>query len=215
MLDEVKKELDKNFIEINSKIESIVQHSRRSSDATEEIMNYLSSKLTSSCKGYVALEYSVKSKKTLQEEIFKSAENANRFYDLNLRQKLADAYDFNIKDFSAYKEGVDFDEINKTWLSLGAAAGTGTLAGILLFVLSKQIHIPVAVVIAGAVLVGLGCGAFTCKEAIPKRNKKQYAESVRKFMSDLKTEVEIWIEGIEKYYDGQVNELKKELKESV
>lgn len=215
MLDEVKKELDKNFEEINSKTESIIQHSRRSSDATEEIMNYVSSKLTSSCKGYIALEYSVKSKKTLQEEIFKSVENANRFYDLNLRQKLADAYDFNIKDFSTYREGVNFDEINETWVSLGAAAGTGTLAGILLFVLSKQIHIPVAVVIAGAVLVGLGCGAFTYKEAIPKRNKKQYAESVRKFMSDLKVEVVKWIEGIEKYYDDQVNELKKELKESV
>lgn len=215
MLDEVRKELDKSFVEINSKIESIIQHSRRSSDATEEIMNYVSSKLTSSCKGYIALEYSVKSKKTLQEDIFKSVENANKFYELNMRQKLADAYDFNIQDFSAYNVGVDFDEMNEMWVSLGVAAGTGTLAGILLFVLSKQIHIPVAVVIAGAVLVGLGCGAYTYKEAIPKRNKRQYAETVRKFMCDLKVEVVSWIEGIEKYYDNQVNELKKELKECV
>ena len=102
---------------------------------------------------------------------FNLAAQRRRYSNHSVRA-FSDTYDFNIKDFSVYKEGVDLDEINETWVSLGVAAGTGTFAGILLFVLSKQIHIPVAVVIAGAVLVGLGCGAYTCKEAIPKRNKK-------------------------------------------
>ena len=94
MLHEIEGLVDRDFDEISERVNDIVQNSMQPDQVVREVAEYVSGKLSASCKGYIALLYSVKSKETLREEVFSSSENANKFYDLNLRQKLSESYDF-------------------------------------------------------------------------------------------------------------------------
>lgn len=96
MLHEIEGLVDRDFDEISERVNDIVQNSMQPDQVVREVAEYVSGKLSASCKGYIALLYSVKSKETLREEVFSSSENANKFYDLNLRQKLSESYDFNL-----------------------------------------------------------------------------------------------------------------------
>lgn len=96
MLLEIDRLVNRDFDEISERVNEIVLNSQNTEQAVREVAEYVSGKLSASCKGYIALLYSVKSKETLREEVFSSSENANKFYDLNLRQKLSELYDFNL-----------------------------------------------------------------------------------------------------------------------
>ena len=148
MLQEIDSLISRDFDEIHQNVKDIVRNSTNTDQAVQDIVNYVSGKLTASCKGYAALLYSVKSKATLQEKIFESDENANRFYDLNLRQKLADAYQFNVSDLSSCKDRRDCKEVKERFgpTAVKAAAVSGALAAAMLGMLAIPTHIPLVVV---------------------------------------------------------------------
>ena len=128
----VKKMINDLFAEMTGQIEAIVRSSSSAEMATKRIMEYVSSTVAAKSLGYISALYSSLSKETLSEELFKSPENANKFYELGLRQKLIDGYEFDVESVSAYKAGVDFKEINRIYTSAGAAVGTTAVSGILL-----------------------------------------------------------------------------------
>ena len=63
MLNEIDRLIDSDFNEIREMVSDIVQNSVKTDQAAQEIVNYVSGKLTASWKGYTALLYSVKPKK--------------------------------------------------------------------------------------------------------------------------------------------------------
>jgi hypothetical protein len=216
MLNEIDSLIKDDFNETRQRVIRIIHNSAKPDQATREIMDYLSKKLPRSCSDYGTLLYSVKSGKTLSEDAFRPAENANKFYRLDLLQKLSDAYGFNMSELNSIKTGIDLRGINKRCgpTAVKAAVGSGVLTGVVLGLLSSPLRIPIAVVIAGALIAGLGGGYAANKLVVPQQNKRMAEESVQKFLSDLESDVRSWADGLERYYDDQVSTLRKELEES-
>lgn len=211
MSEKVKGYIEKLFVEMNEEVSKIANTSPTSVIATQEIMEYVSSKISASSKGYMIDLYGELSKKTLSEKIFEDSANANKFYELNMRRKISDAYQFDVKDLNSYNTGVDFKEINRAYASAGAAAGTAAAGGILLGALSGVVHIPMVVIIAGAVLAGLSAGGVTYTKVVPEKNKSNFKEAVDAFMNSLKIELLNWVDNVVKFYNQKVEELKATL----
>lgn len=207
----VKNHIKELFEELNTEVMNIVETTPDTDMATQHIMETVSGRVTAATEGYVFDLYSLLSKETLKEEIFQDAANANRFYELNLKKQIAEAYQFNIQSLKAYSTSLDFKEINRTYATAAATVGTAAAGGILLGILHGLVHIPFAVVIAGAVLAGIGGGSVTYMKIVPEKNKEGFQTAVNRFMEDLEQELLNWVDDVVDFYDQKVTELKQSL----
>ena len=73
------------------------------------------------------------------------------------------------------------------------------------FAISGLIHIPVAIIIAGAVIAGVA--AYF---SVPEKNKKVYNRAVNKYLNDMENEILEWLTEVENYFDSQVRSLYKD-----
>lgn len=198
------------FDDIREEVSELIRISPNTTAATESIIEYVSGKITASSKGYITTLYSELSKATLAEPIFESDVNANKFYDLELKQKIYEAYQFDVGDLSAYKADITSKEINVAYATAASAVGGAAVGGILLGVLSGVVDIPLVVIIAGAVLAGIGGGAVAYK-TVPEKNAENYTTGALSFLNSLESELLTWVDTIVDYYNQQVEELKKTL----
>ena len=201
---ELKKEIHIKFQELSVKAKEIVDTSRTSQMATERISEAVASRVTAESEGYIVDMYTCLVAKIKADEYFKDPEHLNAFYRLNLREKLNDRYHFEVESLDAYKKGIEFEEVNKLYAAAGATAGTLAVGGILKFAISGLIHIPVAVIIAGAVIAGVA--AYF---SVPEKNKKMYKRAVSKYLNDMENEILEWLTEVERYFDSQVRSLYK------
>lgn len=201
---ELEKQVHELFKELKAKANNIASEARTNTDATERIMRLVSSTISAEAEGYMVDMYACLVEKIKSEDFFKNPENLNAFYRLNLRDGLNEKYQFNIEDIDAYKNGIEYKDINQLYAAAGAAAGTLALGGILKFALSKVIGIPFVIVIAGAVVAA--CAAYF---AVPTRNRKEYKKAVDKFLCDLENDILVWFVDVEVYFDEQVRTLYK------
>lgn len=201
---ELKKEIHIMFQELSVKAKEIVDTSRTSQMATERISEAVASRVTAESEGYIVDMYTCLVAKIKVDEYFKDPEYLNAFYRLNLREKLNDRYHFEVESLDAYKKGIEFEEVNKLYAAAGATAGTLAVGGILKFAISGLIHIPVAVIIAGAVIAGVA--AYF---SVPEKNKKMYKRAVSKYLNDMENEILEWLTEVESYFDSQVRSLYK------
>lgn len=201
---ELKKEIHIMFQELSVKAKEIVDTSRTSQMATERISEAVASRVTAESEGYIVDMYTCLVAKIKADEYFKDPEHLNAFYRLNLREKLNDRYHFEVESLDAYKKGIEFEEVNKLYAAAGATAGTLAVGGILKFAISGLIHIPVAVIIAGAVIAGVA--AYF---SVPEKNKKMYKCAVSKYLNDMENEILEWLTEVESYFDSQVRSLYK------
>lgn len=204
---QVKSHIESLFFEMNKKVGNIVQNAPSVDIATESIMNYISGKIAASSRSYVTEIYSSLSKDTLNEDIFLDDINANKFYDLDLRQKIYGSYKFDVQDFKSYKNGIDYKEVNRLYVTAGAAVGTLAVGGILRAALSGVVNLPLVIIIAGAVAVCFS----TYFKIVPNKNKANLSKAVDIFMADLKSELHRWVDSVVEFYNDQVEELKKKL----
>ena len=201
---ELKKEIHIMFQELSEKAKEIVDTSRTSQMATERISKAVASRVTAESEGYIVDMYTCLVIKIKADEYFKDPEHLNAFYRLNLREKLNDRYHFEVESLDAYKKGIEFKEVNKLYAAAGATAGTLAVGGILKFAISGLIHIPVAIIIAGAVIAGVA--AYF---SVPEKNKKVYNRAVNKYLNDMENEILEWLTEVESYFDSQVRSLYK------
>lgn len=201
---ELKKEIHIMFQELTVKAKEIADTSQTSQMATERISEAVASRVAAESEGYIVDMYTCLVAKIKKDEYFKDPEHLNAFYRLNLREELNDRYHFEIESLDAYKKGIEFKEVNKLYAAAGVAAGTLAVGGILKFAISGLIHIPIAVIIAGAVIAGVA--AYF---SVPKKNKKEYNRAVNKFLNDMENEILDWLTEVESYFDSQVRSLYK------
>ena len=210
MCNKTKEYIDEMFLKINTDVSKIIESSATVEIATQQIMETVSSKITVAIQGYMIDIYSELSKATLSEPIFQKPENANKFYGLNLRQKISQAYQFDIQDLRAYTEGISYNEIGKTYATAGAVVGSAAVGGILLGILSGTVHLPLVVVIAGAVACGVA-GGMVADMRIDNINKDRYKNTIMIFMSSLKDDLIKWVDDVIAFYNQEVNDLKDTL----
>lgn len=199
---ELEKQLHQLFEELSEKAAQIASEARTNTEATDRIMRLVSSSISAEAEGYMVDMYACLVEKIKSEEYFKNPENLNAFYRLNLREELNEKYQFNIENIDAYKNGIEYKEINQLYVAAGAAAGTLALGGILKFALSSVIGIPFPVIIAGALVAA--CAAYF---AIPTKNRNDYKKAVDKFMKDLENDILDWFVDVEMYFEQQVRTL--------
>ena len=199
------------FVEMNEEISEIVSASSSAAIATQSIMEYVSSKIAAASQGYMVDLYGEMSRQTLSEEFFQDPTNANKFYELNMRKRISDAYQFDIQSLDAYSTGIDFKEINRIYATAGAAVGSATVGGILLGTLSGLVDIPLVVIIAGAVLAGVAGAGVTYAKVVPEKNRGNFLRAVNAFMNDLEYELLDWVDEVVKFYNQRVEELKATL----
>ena len=211
MYENVKGYIKKLFGELDERVTSIVQTSPSFQAANQSIIKLVENRITSASQGYMIDLYCELSQKTLSEEIFQIPANANKFYELNMRQQINDSCKFDIQKSETYCTGIDFKEIDRNFVSVGAALGTAAVGGILLSALSVKIDIPMAVIAAGAVLTGAAGGGVTYAKIIPDKNKENYHKAVQNFMMKLENDLYIWIDEVAKFYNQKVDDLRATL----
>lgn len=179
-------------------------------DATNKIMRLVSRELNERTTGYLGDIYTTLKEYTLAEEFFiDDASHANAFHDLELGSKILDSYMFGASDFNSYSKVKGITEVKNIYLGIGASVGTMAVGGILLKALHQATTIPFIILIAGAIVVGLAA-YFQGGSLI---NKHKFSHAVKSYMKDLEKELIKWIDGIEEYYQSQVNGLKKSIEE--
>lgn len=206
----VKGYIQELFVEIKEDISDIIKFAPTIEMATQSIMECVARKITMATQGYMVDLYSELSKKTLQEAIFQDPANANRFYEIDIRQQIMDAYQFEVQDLKSYSTGMDFKEIDRTYATAVSAVGSATVGGLLLGALSNVVHIPFAVILAGAFLTGIGCGG-TVYYIVPEKNKEKYQCAVESFLCKLEKELLCWVDEVIDFYNKKVDELKQTL----
>lgn len=201
---ELKNEVHKMFCELVEKAKEITETSRNAQIATERISDMVSLRISTESKGYIIDMYTCLVSRVKEDQFFKDSEHLNAFYRLNLRDELNNKYQFDVKSSDTYKKEIEFEEINRLYASAGATLGTLAVGGILNFVISGLINIPIAVIIAGSVAAGI-CTYYK----VPEKNKKEYNRAVRKYLYDMENEILDWLTDVENYFNSQVRTIYK------
>jgi len=201
---ELKKEVHLMFGELAEKAKEIVEISRTTQSATERISEVVASRVSAESEGYIVDMYTCLVNKIKEDEYFKNPEHLNAFYRLNLREELNEKYHFDVVSMDSYKKGIEFTEINRLYAVAGATAGTLAIGGILKFAISGLINIPIAIIIAGAVVAGIAAYFV-----IPKKNKKEFQRAVDKYLNDMENEILDWLTEVENYFEGKVRTIYK------
>ena len=199
-------ELDINllFCELRKEVEEIIDTSKTYKVASEMIVDIVASKIVTESKGYVIDLYTSLVNDIKKDYYFKNPNHLNDFYRLNLREDLNNKYNFDITSLDTYKKGIKFDEINNLYTTVGAAAGTLTVGGILKYAISGIVNIPLIVIIAGAAAV-----ALVVNKAISIQNKNGFKCVVNKFLKDMESDILNWLDDIADYFQDRVNSLRR------
>lgn len=209
---DIEKKIEELINSMRPTLMGMVDNATTSEMATNNIMNFVSGKVTTAARGYLSTLYYELEESTLEEDIFQNPVNANKFYKLDLKKKITDVYKFNVTELNSYKKGISFQEINKIYATTGGAVGSAAVGGILLKALSGAIEIPFIVIIAGSVVCALAGGGLTYTTYVPNENKKRYKHALNMFLNNLKNELCKWIKSIIVFYNEQVEQLKASFK---
>lgn len=201
---EIEQDVRSMFQELENKSHEIISNSRTAKAATEKISEMVSSRITTESEGYIVDIYSSLSEKVREEDYFKDPKHLNDFFHLNLREQLNEKYHFEITSIEAFQKGIEYKEVNSLYIAAGTTAGTLAVGGILKFAIVGIIHVPLAVILAGAVAAGIAAYFVA-----PSKSKKNYTLAVHKNLHDLENEILNWLVEIEEYFNQQVRTLYK------
>ena len=143
---------------------------------------------------------------------------AKRLHDEGAKVAVLDVNEAQAKEAAKELDGIglycDVSSVESCKTAVKAAAVSGALAAAMLGMLAIPTHIPLVVVIAGALIAGLGGGYYANKISVPQQNKSQFEKTVQEVIDKQESEVRRWADGLERYYDDQVGKLRKELEAS-
>ena len=190
------REINEVFSDLKEKLYKLFNLSSNIDIVSKKIIEKTSLELTIESKMLITDMYSEMSKKTLSSKEFETIERKNRFYELDIQNEILEKYKFKVTD------KIDYKEANKLYTSLGMAAGTMAIGGILKYVLQNNINIPFIVIICGAIMA-FGATYFLK----PSVNKKNLEKAVDEFLDKTKKEFIAWFYEIEEYYNRRVRDI--------
>ena len=134
---------------------------------------------------------------TLKKEIFKNIDNKLKFDDLDMFNKIDNKFVFEVPKNIDYKNG---EELKKALKQSGIIFTTGGVVSIII-----KTVVPSSI---GLILAGVWYYTAQKNENIRKDKMNEITD---KYLSNLKISLQEWVKSIEKYYDGEVEELEREL----
>lgn len=190
------KDIDEIFLDLKKESYEVFNLSSNIDSIIKKIIDKISLDLTIKSKMLITDIYSEMSKRTLASKEFEDIERKSKFYETNIKKEIFEKYKFQVTN------KIDYKEANKLYTSLGMAAGTMAIGGILKYVLQNNINIPFIVIICGAVMA-FGASYFLK----PSANKRNLEKAVDKFLDKTKKEFIAWFHEIEKYYNKRVRDI--------
>ena len=191
-----KKDIDEIFLDLKKESYEVFNLSSNIDSIIKKIIDKISLDLTIKSKMLITDIYSEMSKRTLASKEFEDIERKSKFYETNIKKEIFEKYKFQVTN------KIDYKEANKLYTSLGMAAGTMAIGGILKYVLQNNINIPFIVIICGAVMT-FGATYFLK----PSANKRNLEKAVDEFLDKTKKEFIAWFHEIEKYYNKRVRDI--------
>lgn len=190
------KDTDEIFLDLKKESYEVFNLSSNIDIINKKIIDKISLDLTIKSKMLITDLYSEMSKRTLASKEFEDIERKSKFYETNIKKEILEKYKFQVTN------KIDYKEANKLYTSLGMAAGTMAIGGILKYVLQNNINIPFIVIICGA-FIAFGATYFLK----PSVNKKNLEKAVDEFLDKTKKEFIAWFDEIEKYYNKRVKDI--------
>jgi hypothetical protein len=190
------KDIDEIFLDLKKESYEVFNLSSNIDIISKKIIDKISLDLTIKSKMLITNLYSEMSKRTLASEEFEDIERKSKFYETNIKKEIFEKYKFQVTN------KIDYKEANKLYTSLGMAAGTMAIGGILKYVLQNNINIPFIVIICGAVMA-FGATYFLK----PSANKKKLEKAVDEFLDKTKKEFIAWFNEIKEYYNRRVRDI--------
>ena len=197
--------VDEMFENLKERSQEIISINSDLSTASKAIVKMVSSEISIRSQTLFTDMYAEMSEKTLSTSIFDDPERQSRFYEANIRGDILSKYKLDITSISAVQTGINYNEVNRLYLSTAAAAGTAAIGGVLKYVLSAGKTVSIALIIAGAV------AAFSISyfKGAPHLTKVSFQKGLEEFLSDTKNEFILWFDEVERYYHEQINNLIK------
>ena len=192
----INKNIDNIFSDLKKESYKLFNLSSNIDSVSKKIADKISLDLTVKSKMLITDLYSEMSKKTLLSKEFEDIERKSKFYETDIKKEILEKYKFKVTN------KIDYKEANKLYTSLGMAAGTMALGGILKYVLQNHINIPFIVIICGAI-VAFGVTYFSK----PSADKRNLEKAVDEFLDKTKKEFIAWFDEIEKYYNKRVKDI--------
>ena len=190
------KDIDEIFLDLKKESYEVFNLSSNIDIINKKIIDKISLDLTIKSKMLITDLYSEMSKRTLASKEFEDIERKSKFYETNIKKEIFEKYKFQVTN------KIDYKEANKLYTSLGMAAGTMAIGGILKYVLQNNINIPFIVIICGA-FIAFGATYFLK----PSVNKKNLEKAVDEFLDKTKKEFIAWFDEIKEYYNRRVRDI--------
>lgn len=190
------KDIDEIFLDLKKESYEVFNLSSNIDSIIKKIIDKISLDLTIKSKMLITDIYSEMSKRTLASKEFEDIERKSKFYETNIKKEILEKYKFQVTN------KIDYKEANKLYTSLGMAAGTMAIGGILKCVLQNNINIPFIAIICGAIMA-FGASYFLK----PSANKRNLEKAVDEFLDKTKKEFIAWFHEIEKYYNKRVRDI--------
>ena len=190
------KDIDEIFLDLKKESYEVFNLSSNIDIISKKIIDKISLDLTIKSKMLITDLYSEMSKRTLASKKFEDIERKSKFYETNIKKEIFEKYKFQVTN------KIDYKEANKLYTSLGIAAGTMAIGGILKYVLQNNINIPFIVIICGA-FIAFGATYFLK----PSVNKKNLEKAVDEFLDKTKKEFIAWFDEIKEYYNRRVRDI--------
>ena len=189
-------EIDEIFLDLKKESYEVFNLSSNIDIISKKIIDKISLDLTIKSKMLITDLYSEMSRKTLLSKEFEDIERMSKFYEIDIQNEILEKYKFKVTN------KIDYKEANRLYTSLGMAAGTMSIGGILKYVLQNHINIPFIVIICGA-FIAFGATYFLK----PSANKRNLEKAVDEFLDKTKKEFIAWFDEIEKYYNKRVKDI--------
>jgi len=199
----INESIDNIFSALQEKADKMLNVSENLNEITQNIIHVVSEELTTQSRTLIVDLYSVLSQETLNQPEFQDMEHKSMFYLADIRGLIYDKYVFDETVMESLQEGISVQEINKTYTSIAAAAGTAAVGGVLKYVLSTRVNIPIVLIFIGA----MTAFCISYFKVTPEINKTSFHKAVSIFLKEIRNEYKVWFEEIEQYYHQKVQEL--------
>lgn len=190
--------IDKVFEQFHSRVSEIEHCTAGKDQIVKAVCDYVRLSLTAESKSLFSTFYSRLADETLSKDPFLTTRNKGKFYDKDFRSMIYEKYSF------ATEMNIEYKQANEKCAALPLPVGTVGLGVILSIVFAKVIIIPVSLVVAG--------GLYYCiLEYEKNKNETEFTSSIQKYLNSIKSELIVWFESIEAFYNEQVEALKKSI----
>lgn len=168
----------------------------------ERITKATVNKVTPESKMIMSSVYNMMMDATLSEELFQEPENKTVFYQTDILKELNAKFTFEVPT------NIDYQESKKeldNWIKDGSAVVV--VAGGIASIKFKS-FLPIGISLAVAIAAIMGLVLYNNSK---KKDNTNINTLVSDYLEGVKASLLVWVETIENYYDGRVDNIKKGL----